>query len=243
MPDRQRFLHLKATYAPSRTHRACNPPPPIAAPCHADPHRHPSSPRRAEKTRTGRPESACAIGRGQRWEMQDSVRHSSAFPFREQAFPPGRATRRGIAPAGKHRTGACLARHRCCANSTGPSLAMEVIEGGKASGDLCNSSVQKPAVFGALRAHSQRARPEEFAFQRRAEPGLLKIISSCNHRATLQEYNSAPAPERRLSPLLGHAALLLPPAPTARRFSSERHSDRPGLPVVPAMQGKQPTPT
>lgn len=38
------------------------------------------------------------------------------------------------------------------------------------------------------RAHSQRACPEEFASQRRAQMGFLRITSSCTQRAGIQEH-------------------------------------------------------
>lgn len=50
----------------------------------------------------------------------------------------------------------------------------------------------KPAAPGAVRAPSQGSRPEELPSQRRAQPGLLRIISSYKRRASLQEHSPAP---------------------------------------------------
>lgn len=50
----------------------------------------------------------------------------------------------------------------------------------------------KPAAPGALCAPSQGSRPEELPSQRRAQPRLLRIISSCKRRASLQEHSPAP---------------------------------------------------
>lgn len=58
-------------------------------------------------------------------------------------------------------------------------------------GVICEQRL-KPAAPRALCAPSQGSRPEELPSQRRAQPRLLRIISSCKRRASLQEHSPAP---------------------------------------------------
>ena len=112
--------------------------PPLASQFHT----HTPTPRMQRKhTRADlRAHVPSATGRDGEHRMMPST--ARCFPSFYKLFPPaGPGGEVSFRQASEHQTWARLARQHCSANSTGPSLAIEIVGDGKASCDLCNSSV------------------------------------------------------------------------------------------------------